>query len=222
MPDERLRELERRWRESGAIDDEAAYLRQRVKVGELSPESVELAAFLGHPGALVATATFSGVTPGAEVLRSFATGHADGRAPERPAWLVTIQRLGGDEALRRLAASALRRSHFTSDPPGRDAASSALEAVEAWVREPTDDGFAACRRFVAADAYLTREIPKLVVTWGGGAVTGPDVLVATSRILHLFFVDDTVRERAIVAAALELALWALGQRDVLAERAASR
>ncbi|MEZ6189561.1 MAG: hypothetical protein R3F62_31745 [Planctomycetota bacterium] len=35
MSDERLRELERRWKETGAGEDETAYLLERVRVGNL-------------------------------------------------------------------------------------------------------------------------------------------------------------------------------------------
>lgn len=54
MSDERLRELERRWRECGSVEDEAAYLRERVRVGELTKERLELAAYCGEPGAQLA------------------------------------------------------------------------------------------------------------------------------------------------------------------------
>ncbi len=33
MSDARLRELERRWKETGSVDDEAAYLLERVRSG---------------------------------------------------------------------------------------------------------------------------------------------------------------------------------------------
>lgn len=51
MSDQRLRELERKWRESGSVEDEAAYLRERVRVGDLTQERLELAAYCGHEGA---------------------------------------------------------------------------------------------------------------------------------------------------------------------------
>ncbi len=38
MSDSKLRELERRWRETQAVEDEAAYLLERVRVGELEQE----------------------------------------------------------------------------------------------------------------------------------------------------------------------------------------
>ena len=44
MSDQRLRELERRWKESGSPDDEAAYLLERVRVGDLTRERLHLAA----------------------------------------------------------------------------------------------------------------------------------------------------------------------------------
>ena len=51
MADEKVREAERRWRESGAILDEAAYMRERIRTGGLTREQVELAAHWGHEGA---------------------------------------------------------------------------------------------------------------------------------------------------------------------------
>ena len=48
MSDARLRELERRWRETGAVQDEAAYLSERVRVGELKHEQIMVAAYLDH------------------------------------------------------------------------------------------------------------------------------------------------------------------------------
>ena len=52
MSDERLRQLERRWKESGSVFDEAAYLKERVRVGDLKQEGLSLAAYVGHPAAL--------------------------------------------------------------------------------------------------------------------------------------------------------------------------
>lgn len=47
--DDALRELERRWRASAAPEDEAAWLRARVRAGKLDPWRLELAAACGHP-----------------------------------------------------------------------------------------------------------------------------------------------------------------------------
>lgn len=54
MSDEKLRELERRWKETGAVEDEAAYLLERVRAGELTQERLELAARMGNRGAMFA------------------------------------------------------------------------------------------------------------------------------------------------------------------------
>jgi len=44
-------DLERRWKRSGALDDEAAYLLERVRSGDLERERLEAAGLVGHPGA---------------------------------------------------------------------------------------------------------------------------------------------------------------------------
>ena len=65
MSDSKLRELERRWRETKSVEDEAAYLRERVRVGDLTQERLELAAYCGHEGARrAAEADRSPVPPG--------------------------------------------------------------------------------------------------------------------------------------------------------------
>lgn len=51
MSDQKLRELERRWKESESVEDEAVYLRERVRVGGLTQDRLELAASCGHPAA---------------------------------------------------------------------------------------------------------------------------------------------------------------------------
>lgn len=54
MSDAHLRALERRFRETREAADEAEWLRERVRVGQLAPEALEAAAYLGHPAALLA------------------------------------------------------------------------------------------------------------------------------------------------------------------------
>jgi hypothetical protein len=51
MTDARLRALERRWRESGSLEDEVAYLLERLRTGDLLRDRVELAAYCGHAAA---------------------------------------------------------------------------------------------------------------------------------------------------------------------------
>lgn len=51
MTNSRLRELERRWRKGASPDEEARYLLERVRVGDLSAEQLRLAGHCGHAGA---------------------------------------------------------------------------------------------------------------------------------------------------------------------------
>lgn len=51
MTDTRLQQLKRAWEASGSVDDEAAYLRERVRVGDLSIERAELTAYCGSTAA---------------------------------------------------------------------------------------------------------------------------------------------------------------------------
>lgn len=67
MSDARLRELERRWKETNSPDDEAAYLLERVRVGDLTRERLELAAYCGNLAA--AQATGIAPLPGLDWLR---------------------------------------------------------------------------------------------------------------------------------------------------------
>ena len=60
MADARLRDLERRFRASGSVEDEATWLRARVQAGELEQSRLELAAYCDHPAAVAALACQSG------------------------------------------------------------------------------------------------------------------------------------------------------------------
>lgn len=50
--DDHLRQLERRFQESGDPEDEARWLRERLRAGALSEARLQLAAHLGHPAAI--------------------------------------------------------------------------------------------------------------------------------------------------------------------------
>ena len=51
MSDVELQALARRWSETGAVDDETAYLRAQLKAGQLEPERLALAAYLSQAAA---------------------------------------------------------------------------------------------------------------------------------------------------------------------------
>jgi hypothetical protein len=52
VSDQRLRECERRFRETGAVEDEANWLRARVRVGDLDARRLELLAVIDYPAAI--------------------------------------------------------------------------------------------------------------------------------------------------------------------------
>lgn len=80
MSDERLREAKRRWKESRSVEDEAQYLLERVRVGSLRRERLELAAHCGHLGAVTATALGK-----ADLLAGLRGGRWDGETRARAA-----------------------------------------------------------------------------------------------------------------------------------------
>ena len=129
MSDQRLRELERRWRETGSVEDEAAYLRERVRVGDLTQERLELAAHCGHEGARRAL--------GQEPI-------APPRSPsETTSWLRSLPQ-APHEVLVRAALQAARNGVAAGDNHAKRGrfrervieAKRAVSAVEKWLACP--------------------------------------------------------------------------------------
>jgi hypothetical protein len=101
MSDERLREAERKWRETGSVDDEARYLLERVRVGDLTEGRVRLAALSGNEGARAALGAGRNSWSSIDELRDWgkgavvaaaagAAGFAIGRVAEASATLSRI------------------------------------------------------------------------------------------------------------------------------------
>lgn len=128
MGDERRRELERRFRATGAAEDEAPLLRERLRLGELSAARLELAAYLGHHAATLACSAEGLPLPTImdlslarfppeerahwqrtlqEVIddpgRALIPGLAD---LERPAWSLGLAHFGGHVCLRAVVAGS--------------------------------------------------------------------------------------------------------------------
>lgn len=59
MSDQRFRELQRRWEVTRSVDDEAALLREGLRIGAVDPAHVRLAAMFGHRAAQLAGAASS-------------------------------------------------------------------------------------------------------------------------------------------------------------------
>lgn len=145
MSDARLRDLGRRAARGGP-EDQAAHLRERVKAGEVTREGVRLAAHLGDPVARLAMGWTHGI----------------GDMHPLDSWLTGLGRYPG--ALERAAVAVgravLGAHNATCLEHGGDRCpescwqwSRALEAVEAWIADPTEG---ATRRVDEATLALVR------------------------------------------------------------------
>ena len=115
--DERERELERRFQASRATDDEAAWLRERLRAGRLPEERLRIAAIVGHPAA------------------ALALGHEPPREPEPLA--AALEACGRETALRALVAlGRLALPEWEGRFPRDVRPRVALEAAEGEARCP--------------------------------------------------------------------------------------
>lgn len=140
MSDERLRTLERRWRETGSPHDEAAWLSERVRVGALDVERLRLAAALGHDASL-----------------ALLGDDAPAPAPHAPCELISSLKPLGPAAFNRAAIVALR----LLDPEPAEV----VAALSAWLGCPCE-GCARGVRRAAREAQLGEWSPTQV----GGAL----------------------------------------------------
>lgn len=134
MADDDLRALERAWQQSGSVEDEAAWLLQRVRSGELPRERLELAADLGDPASCAALQASGSFQP-----------------PDRSQFLVLLQALPPLEEGLRAALAMVRwllsqsacneRSEWERELSQK--ASVALARAEAWVVRPCPEHEAA-------------------------------------------------------------------------------
>ena len=124
MSDEELRELERRFRETGSVEDHVAYLKGRLRAGAVTPERLACAAFLGDAAAQQAV---------------------EARAPEpwelsdRDIWIARIKPVGKEALVRAVIAVSRRALAVWERGPDDRRPRAAVEAAEAWVRSPTEE-----------------------------------------------------------------------------------
>ncbi len=210
MSDARLRELERRWRETGAVADLAALLVEQVRVGGRSSGRLEVAASLGHAAAACAL----------------------GRAGAAVASLVELlsRPLPAREVALRAAVAAARAvvDHARHDEwePFEDE----LVAVEAGLVCPCE----AHRRTLMAlggragpdeAAFVEPELglqPWFAITWLTSAALRNDHaaaiydLTVAARAAQAHVGTGAVLERV----RQEVAPWLVGERDPVRERRA--
>ena len=229
-----IRELRRRWRESGAVDDEARWLQARLRAGDIPRARLELAAFLDHPAAQAAL----GSAP-----------HAWPREPEARlrAWGKRLSDHGVEACTRAALAEAhhklgilLRPGFLTPGSEGRRAACvrlivRRLEAIEDWILEAARLGAERGPAAEALDAFGHVLAPLAfpdgvndVVAWAYDQVLdltervarwarlpGDRVAFGTWWSVDFPFGEVRATRRAIDA---ELIPWALGLDDPLRTR----
>jgi hypothetical protein len=214
MSDTKLRDLERRWKETGTEDDEAAYLLERLRVGDLTRERLELAVCLGYQPAIRAL----NVTPAhpLRVSRDAHWGHAFRDWPD------AASRIGA------ALASAAAASVSALPPDTVAAVASVSIAIDEWVLAPTDDHARATRLRVSCPAPHEDE-GELVWQQRHAAKAAANLTSLTSpkrryqvlsNALELLVSAGVAQIRNVVAA--EVVPWALGHEDPLRERVEAR
>lgn len=144
--DERLRQLERRWTETGDPADEAAYVLERVRVASLPRSRVRLAAYLGGRGARLAL----GDDAPAEVpsLREWVKGLAPheradpgGLLHQLTSWSKGTEEPWAKEVLIRagLAAVWIALPVWEVAHPEDDQQEAIFQAARAWARCPCQE-----------------------------------------------------------------------------------
>lgn len=239
MSDTGLRELERRFRGSGSVEDETAWLVARLRAGDLQRDRLDFACWVGAPAAAAARRAAGGEPTdrlrhllrrprSRRAARSLAAVGSLGRWPREPlvrlALVAGRQRIGG------------RSPEAWDDRFGR--VGRAFAVVEAWAVDPTR---------VAREELEAAEDAADRAAWGDHPETGEPVddpaetpvarvaefacMCATApeaRVPHLLHTALVVAEvweawdAFCQAAARELVPWALGYADPLRERIEAR
>ena len=207
-----MRELERRWGETGASEDEAELLRERVRAGSLEPARLELAALLAHPGAVLAC----GLAP-MELPPVPASEWAELERSQDVAWLRELLERAGEAALLRAVAAVLARTMGVEDPASPHARLAAQ--VDALALAPEDEQRrVALRAHRGCDWGLTRNLARWLEQWGQPPLSR---LLRTCVVLRVSSaLVPQGWEGAASAIRAELVPWLLGQSDPVQARAA--
>lgn len=151
MTDSRLSRLERAWEASGSAIDEAAYLRERVRTGDLSRDRLDLAAYCGNQGARAARDEGPEVEGAVSPLRPAPQERV---AHMRSCWSTWRHKLPPDLERLLVWLCGLRNIHKTATaqaccaiarhslstqgyPEGIGALELRLRAAEQWCQDPT-------------------------------------------------------------------------------------
>ncbi len=228
MSDEKLRELERRWKESGSVEDESAWLRERVRVGDLAPSKLQLVAELGDPAAQHALGHAS-VGLAGEEFNGLASWEKEFmiRAGVAALWvgLSVWEVYREDDGLQRLltlacewvvspspelATEVLRAARAVGGASGMGSLDEVLDEV---LREEFEgQGFQRVRRLIDGAESLADAVYRP----GQHACAAPtlEAIAAAADATTQVAVGNAIRR--------ELRSWALGGRDPIRERVEAR
>lgn len=216
MADAELRELERAFAASGAVDDEARLLQALVRAGRLDPERVRLAATLGDEAARRVSPVEPAPSLRAWIDRAVSSHWPVAAAGTPLGWQVAVR-------LALAAAHALRAS-LSPFGAGSD---EALRAAEDWCLCPC----LACARRAAEQ---TGDLPGLtwaydVAAWlaaGGGvdrrSLRPADLSTPLAEVCGAWARDLGGADRAQARLMAELVPWALGRGDAVRARVEER
>lgn len=232
MTDARLRELERHFKESGSAEDEAAWLRERLRTGDLDPQRLELAARIGHRAAKRVEPSYEGPPPIPRPLRS--------KIDFARSWAEPLEE-AAVEVRRRATLATARASlqQLVAFNPADPRPSRAFEAAERALLCPCPEHHAAVlaasqdhmerpSSHPDAPSVTAKRARQLYSAWRDVLCAGFFVIgnsdgphVVSSSVLFCQQGLGGGREgmqRALDAVVDELIPWLLGYRDPVAER----
>jgi hypothetical protein len=132
VSDERLRELQRRWKKSGSFEDEAAYLVALLRSGELQACSLLLSAVLGNEAAVEAAALLQLGAPAGDLRERVVAAALETDRPRE-----ALLRIALGVATYELDWSTSQRYIRTHHKQELRAAAKAMETARAWLIAPT-------------------------------------------------------------------------------------
>lgn len=192
MSDERLRQAERLFQETGSVEDEARYLLERVRAGSLNRERLELAAYCGHEASKLAV--------GGQEPEIAAGGGWEAQRDQATAWLLAVPR----PFSRRVALICARLvspawEEFFPESPVSPAsvlhlADALLDGTDAAAVEERLQ-----REIAALEAEEVRRGYEVAWTDGERAIVAARAAVKAARFLHESLDVDPVRRVWAVA-----------------------
>lgn len=208
VSDARLRELERRWRETRAHEDELAWLRARLRAGELGPERLGLAAWCGHRAAREALED----DPEELLALRVPLWADDEGGAEAGSWAPALVRRAGREGAARAAAAAARASSWWAVEealPGLERRlQPAVLALERWADCPCDVCLEPVRPHARGESRLQRSVAGVVSSDPAAALLAVVAALCLDRYGHAEPWRTDIEE----AIRRALAEWALSPR----------